>query len=114
MTLALILKVMAATGKTLSTLIDEQPQYFIEKGKVACPENKKEMLLQELAAETDGPNVSRIDGIKIWFEDKSAILLRPSGTEPIFRLYSEAKSQRRASELIEEYSSKVKKALTAL
>jgi phosphomannomutase/phosphoglucomutase len=114
MTTALILNIMAETGKKLSELIAEQPQYFIEKGKVACPENKKAKLLKKLMEEVKGLNTSTIDGVKIWFEDKSAILVRPSGTEPIFRLYAEAKSQKRARELVEEYSSKLEKLLKTL
>jgi phosphomannomutase/phosphoglucomutase len=58
--------------------------------------------------------VSTIDGVKIWFEDKSAILLRPSGTEPIFRLYAEAKNQKKAVILVEEYSAKLKKILAGI
>jgi len=38
-------------------------------------------------------NITTIDGVKIWFEDKSAILIRPSGTEPTIRLYAEAKNK---------------------
>ena len=41
MTTALILDIMAETGQKLSQLIAEQPQYFIEKGKVECPDDKK-------------------------------------------------------------------------
>jgi phosphomannomutase/phosphoglucomutase len=50
----------------------------------------------------------------IYFDDKSAILVRPSGTEPVFRLYAEAKSQKRALALVEEYSSTLKKILKHL
>jgi len=114
MTTALILNIMAETGEKLSELIAEQPQYFIEKGKVACPEDKKKKLLKKLVEQVEGLNVSTIDGVKIWFEDKSAILVRPSGTEPIYRLYAEAKNQKRAVELVEEYSSKLEKTLKTL
>jgi len=48
-----------------------------------------------------------IDGIKIWFDDKSAILIRPSGTEPAIRLYAEAKNKEKAQKLIQEFESKV-------
>ena len=41
----------------------------------------------------------------------SMILMRPSGTEPIFRLYAEAKNQERAQELIKEYSNKLNQLL---
>jgi phosphomannomutase/phosphoglucomutase len=114
MTTALILNIMAETSKALSELIAEQPQYFIEKGKVACPEGKKEKLLKKLIEQVKGLNVSTIDGAKIWFEDKSAILVRPSGTEPIFRLYAEAKTPERAAKLVKEYSSKLEKTLKNL
>jgi phosphomannomutase/phosphoglucomutase len=111
MTTALILEIMAKTGKKLSKLIAEQPQYFIEKGKVECPEGKKEKLLEKLLEQMKGANVSTIDGMKIWFEDKSAILVRPSGTEPVYRLYAEAKNQEKALKLVEDYSSKLRKLL---
>jgi phosphomannomutase/phosphoglucomutase len=113
MTTALILGIMAKTGKNLSALIAEQPQYFLEKGKVECPEDKKEKVLKKLLAQVKGANVSAIDGVKIWFEDKSAILVRPSGTEPIYRLYAEAKNQEKALKLIRDYSITLKEILAA-
>jgi len=114
MTTALILSIMAETGEKISKLISEQPQYFIEKGKVACPEDKKEKVLERIARQVEGLNVSTIDGVKIWFEDKSAILVRPSGTEPVYRLYAEAKSQTRALKLVEEYSNKLVRILATI
>jgi phosphomannomutase/phosphoglucomutase len=111
MTTALILSVMAETGKKLSKLIAEQPQYFIEKGKVECPEDKKEKVLKKLVEQVKGANVSTIDGVKLWFEDKSALLVRPSGTEPVYRLYAEAKNQEKALKLVKDYSLKLEKIL---
>ena len=114
MTTALILGIMAKTGKKLSELIAEQPQYFIEKGKVECSENIKEKVLRKLLAQVKGANVSTIDGVKIWFEDKSAILVRPSGTEPAYRLYAEAKNQEKALKLVKDYSITLKQILATI
>jgi phosphomannomutase/phosphoglucomutase len=114
MTTALILDIMARTGEKLSMLISEQPQYFLEKGKVECPEDKKEKVLEKLLEQVKGLNISTIDGVKIWFEDKSVILVRPSGTEPIYRLYAEAKNQEKALKLVKDYSSKLKKTLKTI
>jgi phosphomannomutase/phosphoglucomutase len=114
MTTALILGIMAKTGRKLSELIAEQPQYFIEKGKVECSEDKKEKVLEKLLEQVKGANVSTIDGAKMWFEDKSAILVRPSGTEPAYRLYAEAKSQEKALKLIKDYSIMLEKILAAI
>jgi phosphomannomutase/phosphoglucomutase len=114
MTTALILEIMAKTGKKLSKLIAEQPQYFIEKGSVECPEDKKEKLLEKLRGQVKGANVSTVDGVKIWFEDKSAILIRPSGTENVYRLYAEAKSHEKALKLVKDYSAMLRKIRAAI
>ncbi len=111
MTTALILDIMAQTGQSLSKLVAEQPQYFIEKGKIECPDEKKEILLRKLYEQVKGENISTIDGVKIWFSDNSAILMRPSGTEPVYRLYAEAKNHEKALKLIKDYSSMLEKIL---
>jgi phosphomannomutase/phosphoglucomutase len=114
MSTALILDIMAKSNEKLSKLINELPKYFLEKSKVDCPEKLKEPLLKELIALSKGMKTNTIDGIKIWFNDQSAILIRPSGTEPIYRLYAEAKTQTGASELVSKYTSELKQLLLKL
>jgi phosphomannomutase/phosphoglucomutase len=114
MTTALLLNIMAETGQKLSKLVAEQPQYFIEKGKIGCPDEKKEPLLKKLLEQVKGENINTLDGIKIWFNDNSAILIRPSGTEEVFRLYAEAKNQEKALKLVKDYSAKLEKILETI
>ncbi|MDR0372721.1 MAG: phosphoglucosamine mutase [Nitrososphaerota archaeon] len=114
MTTVLLLNIMADTGKSLDELIAEEPQYFIEKGKIECPDNKKEILQQKIYEQVQTENVSTIDGVKIWFSDGSAILIRPSGTEPVFRLYAEAKDSDKALKLVENYTAILKEFLSKL
>jgi phosphomannomutase/phosphoglucomutase len=114
MTTALILNIMAKTGKKLSKLLSELPKYFIEKSKVECPNELKQKALEKLTETVGGLNISTVDGIKIWFEDKSAILMRPSGTEPVYRLYAEAKNKKKAVALVQEYALKLKKVIKSL
>jgi phosphomannomutase/phosphoglucomutase len=114
MTTALLLNIMADTGKSLTELVAEEPQYFIEKGKIECPDEKKEPLLQKITEQVKGENISTIDGVKIWFKDSSAILIRPSGTEPVFRLYAEAKDQEKALKLVSDYTARLEKALATI
>jgi len=114
MTTALLLNIMAETDKSLTQLIAEQPQYFLEKGKIECFDNKKEALQQKIYEQVKTQNVSTIDGVKIWFNDGSAILIRPSGTEPVFRLYAEAKDPAKALKLVESYTEKLKEILSTL
>ncbi len=111
MTTSLLLNIMADTGKSLAELVAEQPQYFIEKGKVECADEKKAAVQKAIFEQVKNENVSTIDGVKIWFNDASAILIRPSGTEPVFRLYAEAKDQQKALQLVKDYTDKLKKIL---
>jgi phosphomannomutase/phosphoglucomutase len=107
MATALVLEIMAKTGKKLSQLLAELPLYYIEKDKIECPNEIKEQVLQKLLKQVKCAEVDTIDGAKIRFPDKSSILIRPSGTEPLYRFYAEAKSQAKAAELVRKYKAEV-------
>jgi len=107
MTTALILNIMAKTGKKLSRLLAELPLYFIEKDKIECSNKLKERLLDAFTESVKDLNPDTTDGIKLWFKDKSSILIRPSGTEPIYRFYAEAKTKQRAMQLVKQYKSQL-------
>ncbi len=46
--------------------------------------------------------VNRLDGVKMILEDGSWLLLRPSGTEPVVRVYAEASTERQLDALVKE------------
>jgi phosphomannomutase/phosphoglucomutase len=100
MALALVLDIMSGRGKTLSALDAELPRYNQAKGRVICPNAVKDRVLEALAAKVRAPHVDRTDGLKLVFTGGDWILFRPSGTEPLFRLYAEAETQERADELV--------------
>lgn len=103
MATALILEIMASSGERLSTLMERLPKYFNVKDKVPCPERLKSKVVRQLRKEAKGVKVETIDGVKVWHEDRSWILVRPSGTEPIYRLFAEAKSTEKAQALVSRY-----------
>ncbi len=107
MTTALILGIMAKTDKKLSELLAELPLYYIEKDRLECPDELKERVLEEFIRQVKDMTIDTIDGAKIWFSDKSSILIRPSGTEPIYRFYAEGKTRNRAVQLINEYKAEL-------
>ena len=86
----------------------------IEKEKVECREELKQRVLEKLISEAKGLNINTIDGVKIWFEDNRSILIRPSGTEPVYRLYAEAKTEEKAHKLVSEYTQRLKKIIDSL
>ena len=109
MAVAMVLDILAKTRRRLSNLIGELPRYHVQSSRVPCPESLKQRVMEELIEQTKVLQVDTIDGVKVWFEDKSGILVRPSGTESVFRLYAEAKTAVRAERLVKEYSSRVRK-----
>ena len=106
MSIAKILEIMAKEEKKLSELVEEIPKYEVFKLKMPCPHDKKEIVMRTLAEETkkdkNVKNVDETDGVKLYLED-GWVLLRPSGTEPIFRVYSESREKSKAEELAFTY-----------
>ncbi|OGI76593.1 hypothetical protein A3C57_02610 [Candidatus Nomurabacteria bacterium RIFCSPHIGHO2_02_FULL_33_12] len=100
--MALILNLMEETGKKLSVLVDELPKYIMAKTKISqvigdrlqVTENQK---LKDLFKNGD---LDDSDGLRFDFSDSSWIQIRASNTEPIVRIYGEAKTQERIDELV--------------
>jgi len=114
MALALLMEVMAETGKPLSQLFGELPQDSQLKDRVSCPEELKGAVLEALLGRVDAPLVETIDGVKLSYDDGSWVLLRPSGTEPIFRIYAEAGSPERVEGLVKEHKSLIESVVESL
>jgi len=106
MSIAKILEIIAKEKKTLSELIAELPRYEVYKTKMTCPNDKKEKVMRTLAEKTkkdsDVIKVDETDGVKLYMRN-GWVLMRPSGTEPIFRVYSESKEKDVAEKLAMTY-----------
>ncbi len=111
LTVAKILEIIAKEKKTLSELVAELPVYYSSKMKTECADDLKEEIMSKIAAEvkeTTDYELDTTDGVKI-FKDGGWVIIRPSGTEPIFRSYSEGNSQEQADEMAEWGISLIKK-----
>jgi phosphomannomutase/phosphoglucomutase len=106
MSIAKILEIMAKEDEKLSKLIDDIPKYEVFKTKMPCPNDKKDLVMKTLAEKTKNDaavkEVDETDGVKLYLKD-GWVLMRPSGTEPIFRVYSESKNKARAEEIAQKY-----------
>ena len=103
----LIAEILAETGKSLSQLMGELPRYYTVKSKTPCPNELKDPVMREVESSVKASRLETLDGVKAWFEDGSWILIRPSGTEPIIRLFAEAPTMDKAQRLVDEYRGKV-------
>jgi len=79
------------------------PPLYLEQRKISCPNEKKEAIKQLII---DNPGafgagtVNTLDGLRMDFGN-SWILVRPSGTEPIFRIIAESPSETETQRLLE-------------
>ena len=106
MSAAKVIEIVAKSGKDLSELIELLPKYHQVKTKVECPHEVKETALSEFAKTMKDKKVDETDGVKIIL-DKAWVLVRPSGTEPIYRIFAEAESPDLAEKIAEESKSKI-------
>lgn len=105
---ALFLTHLAKENKTVSELRKTYPAYFMGKKKIELtPEIDVDSLLTKMQKEYQNEEVSTIDGVKIDFPE-NWVHLRKSNTEPIIRIYTEAKSQEEADQLADDMIAKIK------
>ena len=97
--IAIFLNLLAERNVTALELKNEYPSYFMSKQKLQLNDDLNFEAIQEfLMHKYSSEKVDTVDGLKIDFKD-SWVQLRKSNTEPIIRIYSEAKSQESADTL---------------
>ena len=106
-TTAMIYRIVAEKKRPLSRLIGELPKSYIVKDKMPCPDSIKAKVTQALRDLPRRGKVLDIDGIKVWIPPRSWILIRPSGTEPIFRILAEAPTKGIAMKVVNDYKKKL-------
>ncbi|WP_417609251.1 phosphoglucosamine mutase [Owenweeksia hongkongensis] len=100
---ALILSLMATSGKKMSELRASYPEYYMAKNKIELePGMDVDGLLETVKEKYSAEEISTIDGVKIDFE-KEWVHLRKSNTEPIIRVYTEAATAEKAQELGDQF-----------
>ena len=105
MTLALMLELLATTNNSLFDEISKLPPSFTTKDKVPCLSNDVANVILSLKEEFPKSDIS--DGIKIFIDFKNWVMIRPSGTEPIIRIYVESESQEKLDALMIKFRQKV-------
>jgi phosphomannomutase len=106
--IALFLSLLADNYDSVSELRKKYPSYFMSKKKIELtPKLDVDSVLKELQKKYQEERINIIDGVKIDFDD-SWVHFRKSNTEPIIRIYTEAKTQESANQLAERFISEIK------
>jgi phosphomannomutase len=108
----LLVEIIAKSGKTLGQLVDDLlndvgPAFYERADlRLSRPVAKKEMtdfLVNQAPAEVGGQKVAEVssrDGVKYIMADDSWLLIRPSGTEPVLRVYAEGRNAQMVKDLL--------------
>jgi len=107
-----ICEFMAIEGKSVPQLLEMLWEYvggphYFERVDVRLDEEQKEKALRrvmqaspERIGDRSVTRISSLDGRKFFFSDNEWLLIRPSGTEPLVRIYAEAKSEKSLASLL--------------
>ena len=105
-------EIIAAGGAPLSALLDAIPSYPAVEKELACPDNVKFALVDRLVEHHRrlGDRLDLTDGLKIIYEDGWG-MVRPSNTQPMVRLFAEARTKARMEKIAAQLESEVDEAL---
>jgi len=105
--IALFLSHLSNSGLKCSDLRKTYPNYFMSKKKIEIDINfKYNKMISYFKTKYSAEKINLIDGLKIDFSD-SWIQLRKSNTEPIIRIYSEAKTQDLADNIANKFINEI-------
>jgi len=104
MATALVLDMLAASGRPFSKHIAQLPHTFQHKSKFACPSREVVDRIVKAFMDHGSPKkVETLDGAKIWIDEDTWVMVRPSGTEPLIRMYGESTDKSLLDSKVDEY-----------
>ena len=108
--MALVLHLLAETGRTISELMAELPRSYILKEKLNCRSDSIRAVLRMIRDEYARWPLDLRDGVRVTTPD-GWFLVRGSNTEPIIRIVAEAATAESARRMIEDVRTRVRACL---
>jgi phosphomannomutase len=108
--MALILRLLAETGRTVTELLADLPRSKMIKEKLECPSSKISEVLKMIRSKYSGRPMDLRDGVKVSFEE-GWLHVRGSNTEPIIRLVVEAEDEAQARRILDAVFERVARML---
>jgi phosphomannomutase len=106
--IALFLMLLTERQQTVSSLRASYPVYFMAKEKIELSISiNPDQILKKIGEKYADEQCTTIDGLKIDFEE-SWVHMRKSNTEPIIRIYTEAKTEALAQDLAQQFIEEIK------
>lgn len=101
-----ILEMMAKLEVRLHQLIRSVPQVHLARVDIACPNERKGLIMRRLIEETQGQSVELVEGVKVHLAEEW-VLAVPDPDRALFHVLAEAPSQEAAQRLVDGYAGKI-------
>jgi mannose-1-phosphate guanylyltransferase/phosphomannomutase len=104
MTVAKLIEFLVTQNMTFSQALALVPPYYVAQGEVGCPWETKGTVMRLLNQQYKDRLGDKIDGVKINLSDEEWVLILPDADRPVFYIYTQARSQAQAQDMVTKYS----------
>jgi len=108
---ACVIAIMANRKMPLSELLQELPEYHLEKVKITVSGRDPLQIIEAMAALHDASSYETIMNDIKFAGDGWWVLVHPSNTEPVIRILAEAKDASSATRLLQQYQDELQSLL---
>ena len=114
LTTLLVLEMLSSNSgkRQLSREIMDLPNIFQYKAKFRCESLEvADRVVESCASHGSILRVENLDGVKIWIDEETWVMVRASGTEPLIRMYAESTDKDLLNSKVREYTNVIKSVL---
>jgi len=104
-----ILEMLSKTKQRISDIQKIIPDHYFEHKVVSCPINLKGKMMRKFTEEAIGKDASFVDGVKIFIDKKTWILMLPDQYADSLHLYVNSDKEEKAKAVLDEYIDKINK-----
>ncbi|MBV9102869.1 MAG: NTP transferase domain-containing protein [Candidatus Eremiobacteraeota bacterium] len=103
---AKVMELLAAEHRKLSELVDLLPEWHVANRIVACPWDRKGLIMRRLLDETNGANVELTDGLRV-DRDGGWVLVLPDASDPTFNVFAEGRTASDAQGYVDDTATRI-------
>lgn len=114
LTTLLVLEMLSSNSgkRQLSREVMDLPNIFQYKAKFHCESLEvADRVIESCASHGSNLRVENLDGVKIWIDEETWVMVRASGTEPLIRMYAESTDKDLLNSKVREYTNVIKSVL---
>ncbi len=102
-----ILELMSITGMKIGEIEQSLPKLFLKQMTMPCPRDLKGKVMRIATLETEQYKRQLIDGVKIFLDDITWVLILPDNRRSELHIFVESDEEKKVDELIQTYSAKI-------